>query len=280
MRIRLLLILALMLSTASAAVSACTVIGSAPYTISTPGAYCLDGDLIVDITQDKPGILIAADSVELDLRGFSISAQPSGNGLVSYGVYAKAQYRIRVHNGQIHGFYFGIALTDDVSPTIGFVGLSHGHEVSDLKITDSGIGIFLVGRDSTLSRNVIVNSRYSGIRYHGNALGASNPDIRLGAGLIDRNEIHMVTAPAGFTDPVYGIGTSGHKSLIEGNWIARIIGPTGSSAILIVGDHSIALDNQQSDLSSAHGVLCTSPSNIAINNLADVPGAVVGCTIQ
>jgi hypothetical protein len=276
------LILAILLSSGSAVASACTQINTAPYTIGAPGAYCLGQDLTVDVTQGKPAILIEADSVDLDLSGYSINALSSGNGMLSHGVYARARHRVRVHSGQIHGFYYGVALTDDVFPTIGFVGNSYEHEVSGLKISESGIGIFIVGRSSVIGRNVIVDSRYAGISYHGNAIAASNPDIRYGGGTIESNEIYRVDPPAGFSDPVHGINSSGYKSLITRNWVARILGPAGSpsSAIRVTGQHNQISDNQQSELSNAHGVFCTSLDNVVINNLADVPSAVVGCTIQ
>jgi hypothetical protein len=75
------------------------VISSAPYTISSPGAYYLTGNISV-LTGDA--ITIAADDVSLDLNGFTIisSANPAAGNAVTF---SGARERISIFNGHIRG---------------------------------------------------------------------------------------------------------------------------------------------------------------------------------
>lgn len=110
---------------------------TAPYTISTPGSYCLTGNISVTTGH---AIVINADNVTLDLGGFSIISAPgntTGNA-IDVG-FARRQLTIRNGNiagqpGQGAGFQNGI-----YSSSVIFQAL-----VSDVQVGQvAGNGIFL-----------------------------------------------------------------------------------------------------------------------------------------
>ena len=74
-------------------------ISSVPYTIDTPGSYYLTGNLVADVNVN--GITIDADSVTLDLMGFSLIGPESASG---YGIYINDRDNIEIRNGTIAGF--------------------------------------------------------------------------------------------------------------------------------------------------------------------------------
>ena len=89
-------VVALLLASASAPLFACTPIASLPVTVSSPGQYCLTGDL--SFIGSGAAILIDADNVILDLRGYAISA---GGPTSATAVQVSASTSFKLRNGQI-----------------------------------------------------------------------------------------------------------------------------------------------------------------------------------
>ena len=82
---------------------ACTPL-SAPTVISAPGNYCLGatvtvGSGVVPFTINSP-------NVSFDLKGYSIAGPGSGTGV---GIYVPSgKYNVKIYNGSISGFMYGI----------------------------------------------------------------------------------------------------------------------------------------------------------------------------
>ncbi len=125
-------------------------------TIDAPGRYCLTRDL-------DAGVVIEADNVDLDLDGHCIRG-PRERDAVSHGVLIVPPHRhIRISDGCIEGFMYGILADDRAEATRG----SH-IVVENLVIRDSSFrGVTIYGAHSRVS-NVTVE-RIGGTQVFGNA---------------------------------------------------------------------------------------------------------------
>ena len=141
--------------------------GGFPVTITDPGSYILTENLDVVGTN---GIVISADDVYLDLNGFTISGDGSGNygGITGSGT----PDRTTVVDGTILGFGgWGIALGFD-SRVEGVVSVSNGdgllmgsgQVVNSRFVDNDGDGIaFFVGQSGLVQGNSIIdNAIYEG----------------------------------------------------------------------------------------------------------------------
>jgi hypothetical protein len=120
-----------------------------PVTISRSGSYKLSGNLRVSNPR-KAAINITADNVSLDLNGFTIRGPcptreqcPFGTGVASAGVNSVG-YRTRTENGNITGFYYGIA---SVRP---------GNRVENMTISESNTGILV--SEGLVHNNVVIHN--------------------------------------------------------------------------------------------------------------------------
>ena len=101
-------------SAQSSAVTAPTVITSAPYTITVSGKYILGNDLILSSTS-TPAITISVANVNLDLGGYFISGvgdTTSTNVLISVGDVAG----VTIKNGTLANDGAGIEFTGGSDP--------------------------------------------------------------------------------------------------------------------------------------------------------------------
>lgn len=124
-----------------------------PYTITTPGHYCLAGDIRTAIAIGN-AITVAADDVLLDLNGFSLDGTAAGTGTEANGVFSFDRARLTVRNGSVRGFFDGLQLgaggtrvadvtvermrVERTAVGIAVRGLGGGHVVRDNVVTDSG----------------------------------------------------------------------------------------------------------------------------------------------
>lgn len=127
-----------------------TNITALPYTISTPGTYCLTTNL--STTGTLPGITINADDVVLDLDGRTISgpyATATSSSSATSGIsvtYGATQQRnnVVIKNGTVKGFWNGIT------------ALSHNLSVTDMRIIATpDMGIWAHGVGVTVSNNEV-----------------------------------------------------------------------------------------------------------------------------
>jgi hypothetical protein len=197
---------------AHAETTLCTFISSAPFTIVSPGIYCLKDSV-------HGGISIHADDVVLDLNGHVIEALKPGSGS---GVTAFDRANITVRNGTIRGHHYGIQISGKGS---------RSHLLEDLKITDSmDSAIVLYGDGSVVRRNMLLNNGFDtgpGARFvmfaQGNGIHiADNQVVESGIGVT--------------VNEVVGIRTNGSGIAVERNVVSNAaIGTHNSRGIIVNG---------------------------------------------
>ncbi len=128
--------------------------------IHNSGSYMLDGNITVkesELGEDVPGcIVIDADFVNLDLRGYTITGPGWQVGRQVFGVYSTAntegKYPVATHirNGSVTGFERGIAVE------------GAGHTVEGVRVALNGVGISMDG-DGMRAKDVVAWSNWAGI---------------------------------------------------------------------------------------------------------------------
>jgi len=198
------MIIVLVASIAQAEITMCTPIHQSeiPYTINTPGIYCLATDLVAPPTFTTGNVItINSNNVVIDLNDHRIGGQPAGLGNQAVGIYSNSHRNIQIRNGVIRGFLYGIQIVDAASP-----GTSSGIAiVSILADGNTYAGIDVVGLGNRIHDNSVVNT------------GGS-------------------TAPP--TAEVFGISSKGKGSIIRDNVVTAVTHPTGGSAYAIFIDAS------------------------------------------
>ncbi len=120
-----------------------TPISAVPYTIVAPGSYYLTGSLAA---ADSDGIIISADDVTVDFRGFGLVGVRPFRGVMLNG----ARRNVELRNGSIRGFGRGIYAQERAND---------GHRIINMRVVDNeGAGIYLNGsfhlvKDCTVSGN-------------------------------------------------------------------------------------------------------------------------------
>ena len=132
---------------------------SAPTTISQPGHYYLTNDLVVS---DQVGIFITTGGVSVDLGGFAIRGNGTGEGVrvMGGGPFVDPPTGIVIRNGtfkdMIHGIVAaegaGVLVQDVSAHNMQGRGISIGSNsvVEDCFVTGSTEGVAIEGQNSTL----------------------------------------------------------------------------------------------------------------------------------
>lgn len=125
---------------------ACTMINAVPRTISTPGSYCLDADLV---STTFAGILIQSSHVSLDCRSHSITQQVRDIG--GYGIAVNPGVQnVAIRNCRVKNFDRGI---------------STGFPMTNLQILNNrvedafSVGIQAAGNRARVIGNQVVDTR-------------------------------------------------------------------------------------------------------------------------
>jgi parallel beta helix pectate lyase-like protein len=148
-----LLLLALGVPAPRAETTNCTPITSLPFTISSPGIYCLTRNLGPSVTPDA-AITVGANNVVLDLNGWILIGPTPSSGVRGYGVYAFQRQNVTIRNGTIRRFVYGIWLSDDIPATV-----SQNNVVEDIRAQDSIVaGILMAGRGNVARRNQVLGT--------------------------------------------------------------------------------------------------------------------------
>jgi hypothetical protein len=145
-----LLALALTVAPAGAETVNCTVINAVPFTIASPGIYCLNSHLNTNISSGN-AITVNADNVVIDLNGHVLSNNGPGGGTQARGVFSNNRRDVTVKNGTIRVFHTCVQL-DETLPAVD----SRTHIVEDLKLENCRArGMWVIGQSSTVRRNVV-----------------------------------------------------------------------------------------------------------------------------
>jgi len=230
-----LIILLLAASTACAETTNCTAITSIPYVISSPGVYCLTGNLSLGRINGR-AIFIDADDVVLDLNGWTLEGT-GGLATELVGIKAYQRKNLTIRNGTIRGFYIGILLYDILPFTT-----SQSHLIEDIRAdrnTRSGIRVY--GSSSIVRRNQVLNTGGSTVNdsvlaiYYGGS----------GGRILD-NDVTGMTASGsnGFANAIFP--ANGGEIVVEGNRIDSLISSgtglgrgvrvTNADDVLVVGN--------------------------------------------
>lgn len=184
----------------------CTAITFLPYTISTPGNYCLTADLTTAITSGN-AITIEANSVVLDLRGHKLAGS-AGSSSNANGIIAGHRKYVVVKNGTVRGFFIGVGLLGNTSTANIIEGIT-----SD---ASRYVGLWTDGTGGIIRHNVIVNTG-------GTTIFGANADVAaivaLGSGVVVDNDIVRVVGTG--TGTGEGVITSGDV-LIADNRFANM----------------------------------------------------------
>ncbi len=132
-----------------------------PIVIDTPGSYVLTADLHVT-TFPVNGIEIAADNVNLDLSGHTLSG--SGTGV---GIFSDDQTNVTIRNGVVKAFSVGVNLLSTVEG-------SSFSQLMDLAVSDCDYGgiIFHGGT----AQNIVVHDN-GGATHYSEGLRCSNCSV-------------------------------------------------------------------------------------------------------
>ena len=249
------------------------------YTISTPGVYKLNGNARIGYS-----IIITASNVELDLQGFTLSADP-----LDVGVIINGSNNVTVRNGTITGFN----LTGIVIKNSNEVKLSHLSVLDNGSLTfDPSKGVSAGGIAHNTTNLVLYKSRFN-----------NNYGIGFGAGLVSNVLIDLCTfdsnkgtntnigdfshvcyglliyvgAPPTFTGPISKVtmlnSTANNNSApitVMGIHIANFANPPSVSAVVL--DNVNANGNSTSPNSSQVGTMGVtkgifiSANNVVIRN--------------
>lgn len=190
----------------------CTAVTTVPTTISSPGIYCLTGD--VDGTSVTTGhaIDIDADNVILDLKGHTLIGPPTA--LLNTGIFVEDRRNVTIMNGTVLGF--------DQQVREG----GRGNIIEDLRL-DGGFEypIVAAGQGTLIRRNLVVNCRISGIGVGGsNTHVIDNDVVDCGSffGIQVGGDHHFVVnnrvsgAPACGIDATVGTGNKIRDNIVTG----------------------------------------------------------------
>jgi hypothetical protein len=135
----------------------CTAITVLPSVITTPGVYCLTGDLFTSMTIGY-AIDIQANTVTIDLNGHRLGGGSAGVNTLAWGIHSLDRNNVTIKNGTIKGFGHGIVLRDN---TLDFTG-SGGHLIEELRLDHNMIaGIHVQGKGNIVRNNQIASTGLS-----------------------------------------------------------------------------------------------------------------------
>lgn len=166
----------------------CTPIRTIPFVIREPGRYCLARSLSAPLVA-RPAITVAADSVAIDLGGFTL-ADTSGTLTQGYGIFALGHKGITVSHGTLRGFFTGVYLGPSSADAA-----QEGHAVVGVAVVGStGTGIRVEGRGNRIVANHVSRTR-------GTTLYGADADafgiVAIGPGLLVSSNVVSSTVGAG-----------------------------------------------------------------------------------
>jgi hypothetical protein len=230
-----------------------------------PGTYTL----AEDITSDTCGIEVKASNVTIDLNGHKIQG-PNDLHAVNYGIVGVERSNVKIKNGSIDGFAFGVALTSEN----GIGNTVKDNEVSHMQISHSSLrGIQIHGYNGKADSNKVTDS--GGSLYSPDAFGFGiemfGPDC-----LVSNNEV--VDTYGSFTPGlVIGEAVAISFSFYNTNCVAdhneiynnRIV--TNKSTFGFWVDVYSAVTLQNNDIHGMHYSGIVPPRTVQISNTTDIP---------
>ena len=235
----------------AADIDTCKPINSVPFTINSPGVYCLRQNTSV-VMNSGHAIEVDTSNVVVDLSGFQLNG--GGNAASqAVGIHSGPHLNVTVRNGTVRGFFVGVFLGDTDS------AVSSGHVVEDLRAHFNRFaGIRVAGRDSIVRNNLV----------YGTGGSTYGPTIYTGIGVQGGGGIQVLNNDVLKTSAgtISGIGISvacNEGCIIEGNRIGNLtlpeVGPpvhgiqVGFSNDVLVVNNRITKTNTGITFSAASG---------------------------
>jgi nitrous oxidase accessory protein NosD len=201
---------------ARAEVTGCTEISSVPFTVASPGIYCLNSSIVAPPLSGS-AIEVSADDVVIDLNGHTLEVAGPNNAL---GVRTINNKNVTVRNGTIRGFAGAVSLGGSSST-------SQGHVVEKLRVEGSSSwGIRVQGPGVIVRNNLVIRS--------GGSKGGTSGIIAIGSGahVVD-NEVVETVEDTGSQSIAINVGGA-PGAVIERNVISNgAFGPTDSYGIFV-----------------------------------------------
>ncbi len=192
------------------AAATCNTIDALPFTIDSPGGWCLSGPLTTSQTSGN-AITIASDYVLLDLGGWGITDTSGNPQTRAIGIYAGNHRGLTIRNGSLNGFRYGVLIADSA-------GVSRDNIVASLRISSArACGIAVTGSHCAIRGNVVTMTGGSGAF----AVGISQAGV---ANVLKRNRVLSTRAsgPGGYAA---GIDlTHGRPRSVTGNAVRSVTG--------------------------------------------------------
>jgi hypothetical protein len=247
----------------------CTgTITALPYTINSPGTWCLKQNLATAATTGA-AITINTSNVTIDCNDFKLEGTSAGLATANRGILASGKLNVTVRNCAIRGFQFGIAL-------VGATGGDHLVEHNRLSGNTSN-GIFVEGDGSLVRDNEVAQT--GGSTLTPNAYGI------YGRYIVDiaDNTVSGVAGngSAGNIIGIYTLNNTGgtvsgnrvHGLLKAGNLGLRGILNTQSSRVVLMRNN-VSGDGSTSGI----GITCTnSTSRVKDTVVSGFPTGLSGC---
>jgi hypothetical protein len=217
-----------------------TKITSLPYTINSPGAYYLAGNLSDSSTGN--GISIRSDDVTLDLMGFSLTY--NGSSTSTSAIQLDGRTNVEIRNGSLIGWDFGIYVSGPGVAhriiNVRFEGNTHGvllngsgHLVRGCRAaagSSAGYG-FWVGQGT------VTGCQVKGFSQGGIAIGSTLSASNISGNVVTHTSIYEALVASG-------------PSLIRGNEVANGVTGIFSNGGSLIGNTVSNSDNTQTGIST------------------------------
>lgn len=248
----------------------CKKINALPYTISSPGQYCLEKDLSTSIASDV-AIGIQADDVVVDLGGYNVTGT-AGSTSNAVGIRGIDVHNVRITNGTVRGFRDGINLFFSASgggqtqPTNHVIDHVTADNNTRYGIRSDGGGVIV--RDSRVTNVVDPAGAFPGVQIGIELAGTQN---------VVENSTVANTAGSG----VYVLSAAG---VIQGNRLVDtaglVAGPSSGPDAVAVYENQIVNSRARYGavgiVTSAVGIVLCKDNMVA--NFADLTSVANPCT--
>lgn len=250
-------------------------ITAVPFTISSPGVYCVTQKITSNLSSGA-AITINANNVLLDLNDFAVGNLGAGNTTVAIGIFAVDRQNIHIRNGVLRGFWAGVALVNGTQ--IGLTtSLSSGHIVEGV-VADTSylVGISVQGPYVTVRGNKVMNTQGSNVANPTvpNAQNGAN-GILVGGGVgiqVVDNEIYNTDCTNNCTATTAGVqgiavnpdatGAVVQNNILINQALSAITAPSAVQAIVF---------------NSKSGTAASFDSIVDHNSMANWPQGIVFC---
>lgn len=207
-----------------------TPITRVPFTITSPGRYCLSKHIKTTMVTGK-AITIESDNVVLDMNGFTLEGVLDEN-TEAIGIYALHRNNLTIKNGSISGFNTAIFL-DAESSDLPIIPCDNNIIEQIRAVGNLNYGIRTAGDGNIVRNNVIQEFSHTGIHMEGQHIEQEG----MVSGVISGNIISRGGRQGSGVTLTYC-----HGVLIKNNHISRV-----KVCITLVGqrtEHVLISDNQ------------------------------------